>query len=465
MYICSHPIPSEIKVDLGSEFRQGLDSFLAKYSISLSASKAYSKGSSSNAESAIRLVKSALRQLCLTHTANWPELLPLLVQGINATGLYGTTTSRSNLYFSPFSYANHLQLNGLLVPEAIFNQHYDQMKHIVKRRQNRLSQRQVLDKTKYQPGNLVLAVNHPVKNNDTKGLSQELAMTVRGIYYVKQVLPSHLRLIGLFTGEERSLPREFCVKLSLANIAQLQVQLEALQMQKVSSSLFKANKFLPPDAAKTWNFLLGKGGTPLDSSAIDCMPEELADQDLESGSQPLDNEDSEPHIRNRKVLRSGQAYLNIPTTPRFIPRSILKPAPLDTSFAQDSQALKSPVNIQLSDFPPPQPTGQSDSVSHLPLPGHESDSLVTSPPPGHDTPEVIRKSIRWKDQLSIRFLAGTKPHDFTQKLLVHTEQSCIIPKKTSLMLMAFSLDMSRQELCYTSSWSDPSPVNDVLTFS
>ena len=71
MYICSHPIPAEIKVDMGTEFRKGLDSFLAKYNIALNASKAYSKGSTSNAESAIRLVKSALRQLCLSHTANW----------------------------------------------------------------------------------------------------------------------------------------------------------------------------------------------------------------------------------------------------------------------------------------------------------------------------------------------------------------------------------------------------------
>ena len=139
--------------------------------------------------------------------------------------------------------------------------------------------------------------------------------------------------IGLFTGEERSLPREFCVKISLDNIAPLQVQLEALQMQKISSSLFKANKFLPPDAAQTWNFLLGTGGTPLDSSAIDCMPEELADQDLESSTQPLEGEDSEPSVRNRKVLRSGQVYLNIPTTPRPSPRSI--PAHSSLVFACD----------------------------------------------------------------------------------------------------------------------------------
>ena len=178
MYLCSHPIPSEIKSDLGSEFRKGLDIFLAKFNISLSASKPYSKGSSSNAESAIRLVKSALRQLCLTHTANWPEQLPLLVQGINSTGLYGTATSRSNLYFSPYSYANHLQLDVLLMPQDIFNQHFNKMKHIIKKRQHNLSQKQVLDKTQYQKGNLVLAVNRPVKN-DTKATSQELAMTVR----------------------------------------------------------------------------------------------------------------------------------------------------------------------------------------------------------------------------------------------------------------------------------------------
>ena len=104
-----------------------------------------------------------------------------------------------------------------------------QLTQIIKRRQYNLSQKQGLDKTRYQKGNLILAVNHPVKN-DKEATSQELQMTVRGIYYVQKVHPAHLRVVGLFTGEERLLPREYCVKLSLANIAQLQVQLEALQM-------------------------------------------------------------------------------------------------------------------------------------------------------------------------------------------------------------------------------------------
>ena len=130
------------------------------------------------------------------------------------------------LYFSPYSYTNELKLNGLLFPEVIFNEHFHQLKRIVKRRQNNLSKSQVLDKTKYQVGNLILAVNHPVQTAETKGHSQELAMTVKGIYYIKGVHPAHLRLVGLFTGEERTLPREYCVKLSLDNLSALQVHLQ-----------------------------------------------------------------------------------------------------------------------------------------------------------------------------------------------------------------------------------------------
>ena len=60
-YLNTHPIPQEIKSDFGSEFQKDLDIFLAQYNINLAASKPYSKGSTSQAESAIRLVKEALR--------------------------------------------------------------------------------------------------------------------------------------------------------------------------------------------------------------------------------------------------------------------------------------------------------------------------------------------------------------------------------------------------------------------
>ena len=97
-YLSSHLLPQEVKSDFGSEFQKELDVFLAKYGIQLTASKPLAKGSTSHAESAIRLVKASLRQLCLSHTSNWPELLPLLINGINQQSLYGTDCSRSQLF-------------------------------------------------------------------------------------------------------------------------------------------------------------------------------------------------------------------------------------------------------------------------------------------------------------------------------------------------------------------------------
>ena len=126
-HLSSHLTPQQIKSDFSPEFQQQLDSFLATYGIQLTSSKPYSKGSTAQAESVIRLVKDALRQLCLTHTANWPQLVPILIQGLNTQSVYGTGTSRSQLYFSPYSYPNSLKLNSLLFPEQIFNENFEKL--------------------------------------------------------------------------------------------------------------------------------------------------------------------------------------------------------------------------------------------------------------------------------------------------------------------------------------------------
>ena len=183
-----------------------MDSFLATYGIQLTSSKPYSKGSTAQAESVIYLVKDALHQLCLSHTSNWPQLVPILTQGLNTQSVYGTGTSRSQLYFSPYSYPNSLKLNSLLFPEAIFNDNFEKLNCIIKRRQSRLTKKQILDKTKYQEGNIILATNVP--SSKSTGTSQELNMTVQGVYYVQKVSLAHLRVIGLFTGKEKNLPRE-----------------------------------------------------------------------------------------------------------------------------------------------------------------------------------------------------------------------------------------------------------------
>ena len=108
---------------------------------------AYAKGSSSAAESAINVVKGALRQLCLAHTATWPELLPTLLQAINSQGLYGSSTSRAQLYFSPYSWQNSIKLNKLLFPEALFSETHDKLQFIIKRRQQNLTRRHIKDTT------------------------------------------------------------------------------------------------------------------------------------------------------------------------------------------------------------------------------------------------------------------------------------------------------------------------------
>ena len=127
-YLRSHLLRSEIKADFGSEFKKEFHQFLANYGISLSSCKPLSNGSTAQAESVIRLVKSALCQLCMSHTSNWPAMVPIMLQGLNQQCLYGTGTSRSQLYFSPFSYPYNMKLNNLLFPETIFNMQSDKIK-------------------------------------------------------------------------------------------------------------------------------------------------------------------------------------------------------------------------------------------------------------------------------------------------------------------------------------------------
>ena len=98
-----------------------------------------------------------------------------------------------------------------------------------------MTAKQILDKVNYQKGNIILAANIPTKST---GQSQELKMTVHGVYYVTKVTPTHLQVTGVFTGEERNFPHEHCEKIHLDNLSKLQFQLENLQLQKVSDNFF-----------------------------------------------------------------------------------------------------------------------------------------------------------------------------------------------------------------------------------
>ena len=127
-----------------------------------------------------------------------------------------------------------------------------------------------------------------------------------------------------------------------------------------------------------------------------------------------------------------------------IPRSILKPARPADSFANVHHLLTPPVS-------------DSDNSKPPDLPGHVT--LVSQAVPGHKLPP----KVTFNSDLSVRFISGKAHNDFSQKMWIHTDlEYMALPRKTSLMLSAFGLDMSQSELCYQYLDSEPNPVNDIL---
>jgi hypothetical protein len=148
-------------------------------------------------------------------------------------------------------------------------------------------------------------------------------------------------------------------------------------------------------------------------------------------------------------LRYGRSYFGL--LHDAAPRSILKKSRSECSLPQTLLPLQSPIVASEN-----QPRVKVTSASKLP--GHDLDL------PGHGLNTVTPKSIKWNENLEIRFLQGNDIREFQQTLLVHTESSCVIPPTTYLMLSTIGVDTSARELLYTSSWSSPSLVNDVVSF-
>ena len=193
------------------------------------------KGSTSTVESHIRLVKSALRQFCLADSRNWPQYLPLISSGINGLGLYNSTVTREMLYFSPYASHDNVNFLAFQLPELVFNTQYSMLKHLSNKRKRQLLESSRIDPTEFHKNSLVLAINHPVGH--TKGTSDEINPTVRGLYYIKEVQPTSLRLVHCFSRAERTLPKAFCQKLDIADLSLMQSSLRAHQLAKINNSL------------------------------------------------------------------------------------------------------------------------------------------------------------------------------------------------------------------------------------
>merc|ERR1712215_116317 len=97
----------------------------------------------------------------------------------------------------------------------------------------------------------------------------------------------------LLTGEERTLPREHCTKVTLDNLSKLQVQLQSHQLAKVSDALFRANRYLGPNESKTWNYLLNRDRQRV-SSGLDLHSD--FDRFVEIEKQPDNQAPVQPHL-------------------------------------------------------------------------------------------------------------------------------------------------------------------------
>ena len=374
-YLCSHPPPEIIKADFGKEFQKDLEGFLSRYGIELHSSMPYAKGSTSAAESAIALTKNALRQLCLSNPTNWPELLPTLLQALNSTQIQGTSASRAQLYFSPYSWQNSLKLSGLLFPERLFLETYDKLNHLIDRRKKNLVKKHILDKTDYYEGNLVFSTNVPTSKTNVSG-SAELNSTIEDLYYVEKVFARQLRLIGVFSGTRRVLPREMCTKVSIDKLANLQIRLQNHQLQRLTDHMLKANQYLPPSYTRTWQYLMSKKQNDQSpANPPDYIPNVNISDDDES--QEIPEPDNLDPQSDKAMPQSVSDIDNLGIQP-------------DVEIPQDPSSSLNPDDLESSTpiVTPPQAMLRPDASSNLGTPTLD----VFGQP--DDAPPIIRKQTR-----------------------------------------------------------------------
>ena len=334
-HLSSHKLPSFISCDLGTEFAEDLSGFLAGYGIQLLQGKPYNKGSTAASEAHIRLVKDSLRQFCLADHTNWPNYLPLISSGLNGLGLYGSNISREMLYFTPYADHGNINLLAHQIPEIIFNHQYSLIKFLSNKRKKRLREQSRLDPTKFYKNCLVLAINHPTSNKN--GDSQELQPAARGIYYVKDVQHTHLRLVHIFNGSERTLPKEYCEKIDINDLSLIQSSLKSHQLAKIQTNLTNSNKFLPRNEQKTWLAILGGndkkyntdtphwGTTPPDHAPDDYRESNEQKSCGKNDQVDFNDQPTKTGIKTdegseigRKTTRSGNVYTTV-TLPSLTP--------------------------------------------------------------------------------------------------------------------------------------------------
>ena len=171
------------------------------------------------------------------------------MNSLNQTFLY-KTVSRNSLFFSPFIFQNHLNINGLLFPEHIYRDH---LLKVTKIRQENLKKRSIPPQ-ELRKGNIVTDYMMPAVKNP--GQSSKIIPVIKQIYCVEQIRDMGARVVNLLDCAEKTLPLNRLMKLNLNHLARIKFYVRSRYLESRLSRLYKNNRYLPPNAAKKWTTLL-----------------------------------------------------------------------------------------------------------------------------------------------------------------------------------------------------------------
>ena len=271
------------------------------------------------------------------------------------------------------------------------------------------------------------------------------------------MFPRHLRLIGVFTGITRNLPRELCQKVGIQQLAKMQFQIKSHHLQKLSDSMMRANKFVGPDNARTWQYLMGRDPTAdvrIDQSEEQDYNQPQAPDQKDAQVDVFGTPNNEPAQPGRKT-RSGRAYA---ITSSLLPNSILRNARGGEYFQPDTPnpdcdqlraSARAHHHASLR--------GLINPSEHL---GIVSDSTSSRQ---EDVPTNKTKSVSWDTELTVKFINQNSPEEESQTY----QQVCINQDEVALdpviyvMTNASTIDYSLREFFYKTYFTRPMASNTI----
>ena len=331
-----------------------------------------------------------------------------------------------------------------------------------------------MDPAEYVVGCVVAAENVPIAHK--KGESQELRPVPNGFYRVTKVHPTSLRLVNLITGEERTLPREYCRRSDLTDLSQYQLKIREHQFKLLVRNLFRENKYLSPDGAKVWENLSFFKFPELTDDIDDDESDSESPHDTQDNESNLERGDQSNMEDNLLIDTTGDAVINTND-----PMVVVDP---DERRYRETRSGRS-YCISVEDIPP-----SIDAISPLPSilvsRPHTNDLAAMQAqyplaPPDHQCHESAKelslelgtdsnvqevafinvdltskkdKKITWKETISERtYEIGSKSYQYLSELMQSLEKK-VVPQSVYFMCHFVDinlLDVSLKELFWKTS--------------